>query len=319
MYYLGVDVGGTNICAGVIDEKFNILKKNSCKTNIFQTMEKVCDDIEDLCIKTLTDIGLKTSDISYVGIGVPGSVNTEKGIVEYLPNLFFNNWPLVKMMEERLKIKVLIENDANAAAFGEYIINQNKNINCAIMITIGTGIGSGIILDGKIYSGSNYNGAELGHMVICMDGRKCACGRCGCFESYASASGLILTTKEMLKANTDKTVIWEMISENINNVTAKTAFDAMRLGDELGKKIVNMYTNHLSCGLVNVVNIFQPDIIYIGGGVSNEGEMLLNPVRKYIERERYSKHAKKQTQIAIATLGNDAGVIGAALIDSAKN
>lgn len=319
MYYLGVDIGGTSICAGALDEKFNILKKNSCSTNIPQTMDEICDNISDLCFKTLGGMGLKTSDIPYVGIGVPGSVNTKTGIVEYSANLFFHNWPLAEMMEKRLKTKVVIENDANAAAFGEHLISSDKNIKSSIMITLGTGIGSGIILDGKIYTGSNYNGAELGHMVISMNGRKCTCGRLGCFESYASASGLILTTREILKTNTRKTIIWELISNNIDKITAKTAFDAMKLGDKLGLEIVDTYIKHLSCGLINVVNIFQPDVIYIGGGVGREGELLLEPIREYIEKERYSKNSKKQTRIIAATLGNDAGIIGAALINRAKN
>ena len=315
MYYFGIDLGGTNISAGLVDENYKIISKKSCKTNVPRSEAEICDDMAKLFFDILTETGVTSEQISSVGIGSPGAVNKKSGVVEFANNLFFHNWNLQKMMENRLNKKVFIENDANVAAFGEFIAGAAQNTKSSITITIGTGIGSGIILDGKIYDGINYNAAELGHMVIVPNGRLCSCGRRGCFEKYASASGLILTTKEYLK-NTSKsdTIIWSLIENNINNVSARTAFTAMKSGDVLGEKIVNEYCEYLSLGIVNIINIFQPEIICIGGGVCNEGDLLLAPIRKVIEKERYSKYAKEQTKLCSALLGNDAGIIGAALL-----
>lgn len=315
MYYFGIDLGGTNISAGIVDENYNVILKKRCKTQIPRPEAEICDDMVKLMNEILEESGVSSDEISFVGIGSPGAVNKENGIVEFANNLLFQNWELKKMMEERLNKEVFIENDANVAAFGEYIAGAAKGSKSAVIITIGTGIGSGIILDGKIYNGINYNGAEIGHMVICPDGRECTCGRSGCFEQYASARGLILTTKQAL-IGTDRndTIIWDIIDNDINKVSARTAFIAMKQEDKLGKKIVDEYCKYLSLGLVNVINIFQPEIICIGGGVCKEGDWLLNPIRNYIEKERYSKNAKRQTKITTAELGNDAGIIGAAFL-----
>lgn len=315
MYYLGIDLGGTNISAGLVDENYNIILKEECKTKIPRSESEICDDMVSLIYKILDKTEVSLSDVPFIGIGSPGSVNKKTGIVEFASNLFFHNWKLKNMIRERIKKDIFIENDANAAAYGEFIAGSAKGVKSAIIITIGTGIGSGIILDGKIYGGINYTAAEVGHMVISPDGRSCNCGRKGCFERYASATGLILTTKEAL-INTYKndTIIWDIIEHDINNVDAKTSFTAMKKGDKLGKQIVDKYCKHLSLGLVNIINIFQPEVICIGGGICREGDLLLNPIREYIKKERYSKYATKQTKIYKATLGNDAGIIGAAFL-----
>lgn len=315
MYYFGIDLGGTNISAGLVDENYKVILKKGCKTEVPRPESEICDDMIDLIYEILNETGVSPDEIPFIGIGSPGSVNKDTGVVEFSSNLFFHNWQLKEMIRERAKKDVFIENDANVAAYGEFIAGSAKGAKSAIVITIGTGIGSGIILDGKIYSGINYNGAEVGHMVISPDGRPCNCGRNGCFERYASATGLILTTKEAL-VNTDKndTIIWDIIKNDINNVSARTAFTAMKKGDKLGKEIVDEYCKYLSLGLVNIINIFQPEIVCIGGGVCKQGDWLLDPIRKYVKKERYSRYAKKQTKICKATLGNDAGIIGAAFL-----
>ena len=266
--------------------------------------------------KAVEKAKLTMDDIESVGIGVPGAVNPKTGIIEYSANLFFHNWEVVQMMEERLGKKVHIENDANAAALGEYLAGSAKGARNAVAITLGTGVGGGIIIDGKIYSGSNFAGAELGHMVIVKDGKECACGRRGCWETYASATGLInLTKQKILSEKLEFSYMLKLCDGDINKVNGRTAFDAMRDGDPTAKSVVEEYISYLSCGLVNIINIFQPDVLCIGGGISNEGENLLGPVRSYIERERYTKHNDKQTVICKCTLGNDAGIIGAAYLD----
>ena len=211
------------------------------------------------------------------------------------------------MMEERLGVKVHIENDANAAALGEYLAGSAKGAKNAVAITLGTGVGGGIIIDGKIYSGSNFAGAELGHMVIVKDGKECACGRRGCWETYASATGLInLTKQKILNEKLEFSYMLKLCDGDINKVNGRTAFDAMRDGDPTAKAVVEEYISYLACGLVNIINIFQPDVLCVGGGISNEGENLLGPVRTIVERERYTKHNEKQTLICKCTLGNDA-------------
>lgn len=316
MYRLGIDLGGTNIVAGVVDKKYKIVAKASCKTAVPRPESEICDSMAEVAKKAVEKAKLTMDEIESVGIGVPGAVNPKTGVIEYSANLFFHNWEVVEMMEERLGKKVHIENDANAAALGEYLAGSAKGARNAVAITLGTGVGGGIIVDGKIYSGSNFAGAELGHMVIVKDGKECACGRRGCWETYASATGLInLTKQKILSEKLEFSYMLKLCDGDINKVNGRTAFDAMRDGDPTAKSVVEEYISYLSCGLVNIINIFQPDVLCIGGGISNEGENLLGPVRSYVERERYTKHNDKQTVICKCTLGNDAGIIGAAYLD----
>lgn len=316
MYRLGIDLGGTNIVAGVVDENYKIVAKASCKTAVPRPESEICDSMAEVAKKAVAKAKITMEDIDSIGIGVPGAVNPKTGVIEYSANLFFHNWEVVEMMQERLNIKVKIENDANAAALGEYLAGSAKGARNAVAITLGTGVGGGIIINGKIYSGSNFAGAELGHMVIVKDGKECACGRRGCWETYASATGLInLTKQKILSEKLEFSYMLKLCDGDINKVDGRTAFDAMRDGDPTAKAVVDEYISYLSCGLVNIINIFQPDVLCIGGGISNEGENLLGPVRAYVERERYTKHNDKQTIVCTCTLGNDAGIIGAAYLD----
>lgn len=315
MYYIGIDLGGTNIVAGVVDENYKIIAKADCKTAVPRPEEEICDSMVAVTMQALAKAEASLSDVKWVGIGVPGAVDPETGIIEYSANLGFDNWNIVEMMEERLGTKVLIENDANAAAYGEYIAGAAKGSKNAVAITLGTGVGGGIIIDGKIYSGSNKAGAELGHMVIVHNGRHCNCGRNGCWEAYASATGLINLTKEAIaEENPLHSLMLKSIDGDLNKVNGITAFNAMREGDEVGKAVVDEYIGYLACGITNVINIFQPDVLCIGGGISKEGDNLLVPLKKIVEEERYTKHNAKQTEICVAKLGNDAGVIGAAFL-----
>lgn len=316
MYRLGIDLGGTNIVAGVVDEEYNIVAKASCKTDVPRPEKEICDSMAEVALEAIKNANISIEDVESIGIGVPGAVNPETGIIEYSANLFFHNWSIVEMMEERLNTKVKIENDANAAALGEYLAGSAKGAKNAIAITLGTGVGGGIIIDGKIYSGSNFAGAELGHMVIVKGGKECACGRQGCWEAYASATGLINLTKEkILTEKPEFSYMLKLCDDDISNVSGKTAFDAMAAGDPIAKQVVEEYISYLATGVVNIINIFQPDVLCVGGGVSNQGENLLAPLRAIVERERYTKHNDKQTVICRCSLGNDAGIIGAAYLD----
>lgn len=311
-YTIGVDLGGTTITAGLVNEQYEIVYKVGCDTNLPRPAEEVEKSIAELCLRICRDKKLDiTKDIQWVGIGTPGSVNTATGVVEFNANFGYRDWPLQADMEKLLGCKVYIENDANAAAYGEYINGGAKGAKYAVVITLGTGIGSGIIINGKIFSGFNYAGAELGHLVIVKDGRPCMCGRKGCWEKYASARALTEDTKEAMRAHPDN-MMWKLVGGDINKVNAKTAFDAMRAGDELATKVVNNFLEYVGCGITSVINIFQPEILCIGGGISREGEALLAPVRAYVDKEEYARDGDRRTKIVAAKLNNDAGVLGAA-------
>lgn len=312
MYTIGIDLGGTNIAAGIVDENMQIVEKGSVPTNLPRSAEEIVEDMAALAKSIAEKAGITFDEIKWVGVGTPGTANCETGVIEYANNLHFDNVPIVEMLGGKLDKQVFIENDANAAAYGEYKAGAAKGAKSAVIITLGTGIGGGVILDGRIYEGFNYAGAELGHMVIKAGGRPCTCGRLGCWEAYASATGLANLTKEAMTAHKESEM-WK-IAGSLDGVNGKTAFDAMRTGDAAGKAVVDTYIADLACGLINVINIFQPEILSIGGGICKEGDNLLVPLKTLIEKERYSRYAKNQTHLCVAQLGNDAGIIGAALI-----
>ena len=314
-YRVGIDLGGTNIVAGVVNDEYEIIARAECKTNVPRPEADVCDSMAAVVKEAIKKAKLKMDDIDYIGIGVPGAVNPETRIIETSPNLFFKNWEIAKMMEERLNKYTKVENDANAAALGEFLVGSAKGSKNAVAITLGTGVGGGIIINGRIYSGSNYAGAELGHMVIVKDGRECGCGRKGCWEAYASATALINMTKEAIRGEkAEFSYMLHSVGDDIDNVNGKTAFDAQQAGDSTGADVVNQYISYLATGLINVINIFQPDVLCIGGGIAGQGENLLAPLRTIIEQERFTKFNEKQTKVCIASLGNDAGIIGAACL-----
>lgn len=312
MYYLGIDLGGMSIKAGVCNEDGVILHKDSCVTVREEDGDRIIRDMASLCLKVIADTGITVDDIAYAGIASPGSADSERGVIIYAATLPFLNCPIAARLSELTGIKkIYIDNDANAAAKGEATFGAAKGYRDSLFITIGTGVGGGIIIDGRIYSGFNFSGAELGHTVIVKDGDECPCGRRGCLEAYASASGLIKLTKKRMNADKN-TAMWALCGGNISKVNGKTAFDAKRAGDIAGAEVVAEYIEYLACGIVNFINIFQPEVLSIGGGISKEGEELLAPLREIVEREQYSRHSDKKTVIKIAELGNDAGIIGAA-------
>lgn len=313
MYYIGVDLGGTNIAAGIVDEKGNLLRKASIPTGAEREADEVIKDMAGLCRRLIDEQGITVDDVEYAGVATPGTADHDNGIVVYANNLRFLNYPLADKLKEFLGVKkVLIENDANAAAKGEAACGAAKGYANSVMITLGTGLGGGIIIDNKIYSGFNYAGAELGHMVIEVDGLPCSCGRKGCWEAYSSATGLINMTKVKL-AETKDTVMHEMVAHD-GKVSGRTAFDAMRKGDKAAKEVVDKYIYYLAMGIVNIINIFQPEVLVIGGGICNEKHYLTDPLMDIVDKEQYSRNSTKKTEIRIATLGNDAGIIGAAML-----
>ena len=313
-YYLGVDVGGTNLAVGVVDEENKIIARASAKCPVPCPEETFCDILADVIREALANANITLNDIPWIGLGCPGTVNRDTGVIEFANNLGYSNFPLRDMLSQRLEGKeIILENDANAAAYGEFQAGSLRGARNAVAITLGTGIGSGIIIDGKIYAGSNFAAGEMGHTVIVYNGYPCNCGRNGCWESYASATALIRCTKDAMNAHKDSKM-WELVDGDIEKVNGRTSFDGMRAGDAAAKEVVDNFIAYLGCGLANVVNIFQPDILCIGGGICNERETLLAPVRAYVEKEQYTMNTSKKTVICRAELGNDAGIIGAALL-----
>ena len=312
MFTIGIDLGGTNIVAAVVDEKYNIIAKAKTPTAVPRSAELIFDDIAKVCKEAVEKAGLTMNDISSVGLGTPGTVNSD-GVIEFANNLNFDNVPAKYMIIERLGDKpVYVANDANCAALGEAYAGCGNGAKNFIAVTLGTGVGSGVIIDGKIVTGVNNAGGECGHMVIVVDGEACTCGRHGCWEAYASATALINQTKKAMEQYPDS--VMHQLAKEEGKVSGKTAFDAMRRGDIAGIKVVDQYVKYVACGIINLVNALQPDIICVGGGICNEGETLLRPLRRYIEAERYSVYSKIQTKILKAELGNDAGIIGAAIL-----
>ena len=254
--------------------------------------------------------GIPFEKVESVGIGCPGSIDIKKGEIEYSNNLNFYNAPIVSYMEKKLKKKIYIENDANAAAWGEYLIGSGQGGDSMVMITLGTGVGGGIIMDGKLQSGAFGKGGELGHMVIVVDGEDCNCGRKGCLEAYASATALVRQTKRAMLEHPESE-LWKTVEGNINAVNGTTPF---KTHDEVAQKVVDTYLGYLAEGVLDIVNLLQPRVVCIGGGISHEGEKILEPLKKAIKERSYARLSENQTEVTLASLGNDAGIVGAALL-----
>lgn len=311
-YYVGVDLGGTNIVAAVVDENGKILNKSSCKTNLPKEPEVLSVDIANLIDEVLKKSCISIDDIENVGIGVPGTVNTQDKVIIYSCNFNYSNVKFAELLERKIGKTVYIENDANAAALGEFVCGAGCGLDTMVVITLGTGIGGGIILNKKLYRGFNYSGGELGHIVIEQGGRPCNCGRNGCFEAYASATGLAKTSAEVINKYPDSK-LWKVYNEK-HNISGTALFGAVVDGDPAAKEILNIFVSHLACGITNIVNIFQPQVLCIGGGVSQAGDLLINPLKEIFDKEDYARNSKDRCKIVAAKLGNDAGLIGAAML-----
>lgn len=313
MYFIGIDLGGTNIAAGIVDDEGKIIKKASVKTGRTRKSDEIVNDMCLLVHDLMRDAKLTEKDIQSIGIGSPGSHDREKGIILYNNNLNFKNVNIKQAFSKHINVPVYLENDANCAAIAESVAGAAKGVNDAVVITIGTGIGGGVIINKRLFTGSNGMGAELGHAVININGEMCTCGRKGCWEAYSAAPGLISQTKRAAEKNPESK-IHELCGGNLENIDAKTAFDAARLGDKAGIEVIDNYIAIFGEALANIINIFQPDVIVIGGGVSKEGDYLLVPLKEKMRGKTYGNDGLPTTSIVAAQMGNDAGIVGAAFI-----
>ena len=318
MKYVGVDIGGTNLKAGLVDENGVLLATQKMKVASIADDDGLAWTVASLVQELAHTVNISVSDVASVGVGVPGTVEIRSGSINYTCNLPLRNVPLRKLFHRYLSIPLYIENDANCAALAEFLVGAGRDSKRFVTITLGTGVGAGIVHNGKIYHGANGMAGEVGHMVIQRGGLPCPCGRHGCWEQYASATALKRMTAAALAAH-PHSILAQVVAENEGRVSGQSAFIAARRGDPVGQQVCDEYVDYLACGVVNVVNIFQPDTLAIGGGVSNEAEeQLLLPVQQRVARESIPCGRDRRTRIVKAELGNRAGVIGAALLGKNK-
>ncbi len=306
-YYMGLDVGGTSIKGLVINEKGDILSEGCVPVEVGAVL---ADTIEVLADELVQRMGVVFSQISGIGVCCPGLIDTTTGTVLFAGNLELKNYPLKKLLVDKFKLRVEVCNDANAAALGEAKFGVGKGYDNSIMITLGTGVGGGIVIDGKLFEGNKGAGTEVGHMVIEKGGLKCTCGRRGCFEVYCSARALTAKTKFEMEEDTGSDM-WKTYTND--TADGKTAFEYMD-GDKTAKRIVDWYINHLACGITNLANIFRPNIVMLGGGVAAQGSRLTAPLQKLVDKELFGGTDFAPVKIECASLGNRAGAYGAAAL-----
>lgn len=315
-YHIGLDVGGMSVKGGIIDVKGTLYAKKVIETEALNRTDEFIGDMAELILDLVKIAKVKKEDVRSVGLGIPGTVNGKEGIVTYACNIGFRNVPLAEILSKKTGIPVYLSNDANCAALGEVQYGSGKGYRDAIMVTLGTGVGSGIILDGAIYEGRLGAGAEAGHMTIRAGGEICGCGRRGCFEAYSSASALIRDTKRAIEENPDSEM--KTVAERDGKVSGKTAFEAYKQGDAAAKRLIEGYVENLGIGLVNLVNLFRPEIILLGGGISNEGKYFTDMVERYVNENAYGGASNPYVVVRKAALGNDAGLFGAAALGLGK-
>lgn len=312
MYYIGIDLGGTNIAVGLVSEEGELVAKKSVKTHSERPFKDILKDMADCVLLLLDEQKVPLDEVISIGIGTPGSVDSEHGVLVYANN--FSEKENIKMREiiqSYIDKPVYITNDANAAALGEVVAGAAKGYKNAVLITLGTGVGGGIIINGQLYEGQYSAGAELGHIMLIHDGEQCSCGRKGCWEAYASATALIRQTKRAMEAHPESYM--NQIA-TLDTVSGRTAFTAAKNGDAAGQAVVDKYIQYIAEGLVDIINIFRPEILIIGGGICNEGEYLLKPMREFLHKYAYGGGLHPDQKLAVASLGNDAGIIGAAFL-----
>ena len=309
MIAIGIDIGGTSIKGAGITKEGKVLKVFSMPVIKGDSQDATINKLIEAINNYIKEQGFKKEEILGIGLGVTGVMDTKAGVITYSNNLQWYDLPIVDLIEKGTGLKVKITNDANAAALGEAKYGAGKKYKNIIMITLGTGVGGGIIIDGKIFEGNLGKGAELGHSVLVLDGEQCSCGRKGCFEAYASATALIRDTKHAMDKN-KKSKCWE-ISEKLGKVDARVAFEAERAGDEVGHQLVENYVKYLGEGCLNYFNIFRPEALILSGGIANEGEYLLSRLRKYFEDRNYGFQGTPKVDLLVSELGYDSGKIGA--------
>ena len=308
MVYVGIDVGGTGLKAGVVDEGGKLLSKVSCPTGVERGYGPVIRDMAELAKKAVAESGVSMDEVHSIGIGIPGILDPRTGVVPFCTNLGWHRVPLIEEMHKYIDKPVFVDNDATVAALAESVAGACADVKNSVFLTLGTGVGGGVVLDGKVYSGPHGVATELGHMIVVVDGEPCTCGNCGCFERYASATALIRMGHEAVAKHPDSAM-----AARGDELNAKDVIDAAKAGDPAACEVFDRYTYYLAVGMVNIINFFDPEVIAVGGGVSGAGEFLLAPVREKLKKLIFYKDMP-YAEVRLATMGNDAGIVGAAML-----
>ena len=306
-YAVGIDLGGTFIKGGIADDLGNIIVYDKVATEAEKGDKAVAKNISDLCISLLKAANMTAADVCGAGMGVPGMIDSKNGEVVYANNLRWTHFKISDSVTSRTGLKVMISNDANVAALGEAKFGEGKGCKNTVMLTLGTGVGGGIVLDGKLYEGNASAGAELGHVVIVKDGLSCSCGRRGCLEAYASASALVRDTKRAVAQHPDSKM------SEVKEIDGTTAF-RYRDTDPYAKDVLDKYFSYLACGIIDFANVFRPEKVILGGGICAEGEGLTAPLQAIVDSEIYGGNMGPAVKITTAKLGNKAGILGAAAL-----
>ncbi len=311
MYYIGIDVGGTNIKAGLIKDNGEIVFRRTVPTGAAREGAAVAEEIGKIAAAVAVESGVPLSEIDSIGIGIPGACDEKNGTVLYTANIDFMKFPLREAVQKHIPLPVHLANDANCAALGEYVALPDPPSDM-LFVTLGTGIGGGIIIGGKIYEGAYGIAGEVGHIRLCPEGRLCGCGRHGCWEMYASVTALVRDTREFIEKN-PASALAASVEGDLSRASGKTSFVLAKEGDADAKKIVDTWISYVAEGITDLVNTFNPSLVLIGGAISREGETILSPVRDKVYRDMYKSYVPFP-EIRAAKLGNDAGLIGAAFL-----
>lgn len=309
MVYLGVDIGGTNIKMGLV-ENGNILKRTSLKTP--RDVEELTDKIVSVMNTLMEETNVK--EVCGIGIGCPGAIDSKNGIVDIAYNLGWENVHLKDILAKKTNLPIKLSNDANVAGLGETKYGAGKGHDNVIVITLGTGVGGGIILNGKLFEGNQSKGAELGHTLLIKNGRKCTCGRRGCVETYVAASRFLKEARMYARKNPDSILNQEALKREDKSVKCETVYRASEMGDKGAKRIVDRYIENLGEFLLDLCNIFRPEMIILGGGMSYSGEIFTNKINEYCKQRDYGFKHTPEVKIVLAKLENDAGLIGGACL-----
>lgn len=313
MVYIGIDLGGTKIAAGVVDENGKILHKCDAPTGATRPWQEVTKDMAQVSLRALSEAGLSVGDVKAVGMGVPGiAIN---GVIPFCTNLGWHNIPMEKAFRQYIDKPLFIDNDATVAGLAESVSGVSAGVADSVFLTLGTGVGAGIIIGGKVYSGFHGVGGELGHMIFMADGEMCTCGKRGCWERYASATALIRMGKEAYAENPDS-LIGKLCGGDAEKITAKVIIDAAKAEDKTALAVFRRYVHYLALGINSIISFIDPEMVVLGGGVSAAGTFLLDAVRDALPKYLFYK-TLPYARIELATLGNDAGIIGAAMLGRA--
>jgi glucokinase len=311
MLAVGIDIGGTSMKIGFVNEKGEILHRFRLGVNHEDGQVKMVKELGELVNQEIEEQGYKASDFVGIGVGCPGCINSETGRCDFSGNLHWHDLDVVGLLNSITGLDTRIANDASAAMLGEAMFGAGKEYKNLVLLTLGTGVGGGVYINGRLYEGNEGKGGELGHMIIRMHGRQCTCGSHGCFEAYASASALIADTKKAMKKHRESK-LWDYVHGNIDDVNGATAFEVAKLGDPVAEEVVKNYSYYLSIGVLNYCNIFRPDAVILGGGISGQREYLTRPIEERLAARHYGFPMSPEVRVFVSELGNDAGILGAA-------